>query len=107
MPGITKEKSGRIQSAAANIVTMIGIEFIDQLSGDARKAQLVALAKQLQAETGATWNTSRQHIAKACRRARGKHVEPSEWGGKRDGAGRVAAAMKVADELTDRGRNEP
>lgn len=107
MPGITKEQSAKIQNAAATIVAMIGIEFIDQLSGDARKTQLVALAKQLQAETGATWNTSRQHIARACRRARGKLVETSEWGGKRDGAGRIAAAMKAADELTDRGRNEP
>lgn len=108
MPGVTKERIAEIERAAASLVSAIGIENIDQLTGNARKAQMVALAKQLQADTGVAWNTARQHVAKACRRARGKLAEESsEWGGKRPGAGRIAAAMKAADELTDRGRNEP
>jgi len=45
---------------------------------------LKRLAKLHQEETGCSWDTSRSHIAKACRRARGELVKDPQWGGLRE-----------------------
>ena len=52
-----------------------------------RRARLLELAKSLQAETGCSRPTAKQHIARAIRRRRGEAVEERQRGGARAGAG--------------------
>jgi hypothetical protein len=89
MPGPTRERFNEVQARAAEIVTLVGgVTAVDQLSDEARKRQLVAMAHELMARTEVRYPTARSHIAKAMRRARYQIVkEREEWGGKRPGAG--------------------
>jgi len=84
MPGVTRSRSDAIQAAAARILTDAGgVEYLDNLSGDIRRAALIVLYKQLQEAESIHYDTARTHITRACRRARGQTIPPDGWGGKR------------------------
>lgn len=85
----TTERTQEIFDSAVAIVSAFGINRLDGMDNPAaRKANLVAMAHQLVANTGVTLETSRSYIAKACRRMRSPDWQPPERGGARDGAGR-------------------
>lgn len=85
----TKKRTEEIFAVAVAIVSEFGIENLDSfVSLVARKAQLVAMAHQHAAATGVTFETSRQYIARACRRMRSPDWQPPQRGGARNGAGR-------------------
>jgi len=84
MPGVTRSRSDAIQAAATRILTDAGgVEYLDNLSGDIRRAALIVLYKQLQEAESIHYDTARTHITRACRRARGQTIPPDRWGGKR------------------------
>lgn len=84
---------------------------------DTRRVALRRLADTLVGLTGCSLATARQHVAKVIRLRRGEAVKADRRGGYRPGAGaptgnqnwrgKVKAAMKAADELTDAGRHAP
>jgi hypothetical protein len=94
MAGVTQQRTNEIQNAATLLVASIGIEAIDALPDDARKPQLVALAHQLQSAESIHYETARNHIARACRRARGQAVKMKR-GGSREGAGRPPKRLQL------------
>lgn len=55
---------------AMRLVSEFGITKLDTLVDYERVQQLREFAKALRSETGVTYYTSRQHVAKACRRLR-------------------------------------
>jgi len=84
MPGVTRSRSNAIQASAARIVSEAGgVKYLDNLSGDIRRATLIVLYKQLHEAESVHYDTARSHIARACRRARGQTIPPDGWGGKR------------------------
>lgn len=92
----TKERTQEIFAAAVAIVESFGIKRLDSMSRDSAKAQLVAMYHQHKDETGVTFETSRQYIAKACRRTRSPDWQPAKRGGTREGAGRPRKTDTVA-----------
>lgn len=60
--------------AALKIVAAFGIENLDALHDYERVACLKNMAGELRKQTGVTYYTSRQHIARACRLERGRLV---------------------------------
>ena len=74
----------RIQAHAADLITQAGgVAHIDSLAPEARRYALLSLYKQLQADQGIVRDTARQHIARACRKARHPDYTPPQWGGNR------------------------
>ena len=90
MPGITRERSEKIQEAAMQIVALHFVSWLDAIENKtARKAILRGWAYQLVTDYDITLQTARQHVARACRRQRHPEWQPPDnWGGKRDGSGR-------------------
>lgn len=87
MPGITKARSEEVQSTARQLLDRQGgVMVVDKLPAEARKPTLVAMARQLQVAESITYQTARNHVAKAMRRARGEVVRDRR-GGQREGAG--------------------
>lgn len=73
MARLSIEQQNQINETARRLVDGFGIEELDKLVDYDRVKALRELAKKLRAETGTTYDTSRQKIAWACRRAR--HTE--------------------------------
>ncbi len=89
MAGITKQRSNEIQSSAMRLVSAYGIANIDRVESPARQKIADGWAGQLMWDYSVSFQTARQHVAKACRRQRHPDWEsPNGWGGYRDGAGR-------------------
>lgn len=85
----TTERTQEIFDSAVAIVEAFGLQRLDAMDNPtARKAQLVAMAHQHVQQTGVTFETARQYIAKACRRMRSPDWQPPARGGARNGAGR-------------------
>lgn len=84
----TKERTQELFAAAVAIVEAFGIKRLDSMSQESAKAQLVAMYHQHKDVTGVTFETSRQYVAKACRRMRSPDWTMPERGGARERAGR-------------------
>lgn len=88
MPGKTKEQSNKVQREAMKIVSLFGVNTLDQLSQEAAGLQLASMYRELMSRTAVSWPTARRHITRACRRQRHPDWQPpAEWGGQREGAG--------------------
>ena len=70
MARLSTQQQTKINEVAHRLVDGFGIEKLDKLVDYDRVKTLRDLAKQLRDETGTTYDTSRQKIAWACRRAR-------------------------------------
>lgn len=70
MARLSIEQQTKINEAARRLVDGFGIETLDKLVDYERVKALRGLTKKLRDETGTTYDTSRQKIAWACRRAR-------------------------------------
>lgn len=76
----TKARSQELATLAAEILAASGISLTET-------APIRTLAKLMADRSGCHYTTAKQHITKAIRRAR-HDLQPIEWGGKREGAGR-------------------
>jgi hypothetical protein len=91
----TKARHIEILNAAARVVEEAGgVEQIDALDQEKRRAVLLGMAKVVKEQTQCHISTAKRNIAKALRRARYKIVKEraveeaeAEWGGQRPGAG--------------------
>lgn len=106
MPGITRTRHDAIFAHAAHLLTQAGgVGTLDELSAQARKPALVSLARQLADAESITYKTARQHIARACRRARHPDYTPPRWGGDRtqpqeDRPMKIKETIQITDNLT-------
>lgn len=107
MPGITKQRYEEIQEAAMQVVASYTVQRFDDVqkqNNTAWNAINRGFAYQLVAEFGITFQTARQHIAKACRRQRNPNWIAPEWGGKREGAGSGGVRPGAGRPLPGNGR---
>lgn len=84
----TKARHQEIYTAAvAELDKAGGVEAIDGQPQSERQATLRQMYKAVETETNCHYDTAKRNVAKAMRRAR-HGVMQTEWGGKREGAGR-------------------
>lgn len=71
MARLTTTQQTQINEAARRLVDGFGIENLDSIQDEEKRTKVLrSLYRQLRNETGTTYDTSRQKIAWACRRAR-------------------------------------